>query len=200
MYETELEVVNACLATMGQSPLNSLLDDHPYKAAAQLKLQTSNRREQKRGWWFNSEYLKLLPEVDTKYIKIPQDVLAVKPIEKLQPPFGQRGTRLYNNSTNSYEWDWPVWVDCIRLLNFEDLPSAAADAVSTGAVLRFQRDFDSDSQRERSLAADYTMARAELVAEDTRNVRPNLLMTHSNQWKMSQMGNYRNVLPAIPIR
>lgn len=189
MFISQLDVVNACLATMGETPLNTLEDDHSYKAAALSYLSQSNRIEQKRGWWFNSEYVELLPDATSKYIYTPGDALAVKTIDRWYVPmFAQRGKRLYNVSKNSYEWDQNIWIDLVRLLPFDDLPYHAADVVGYGTVMRFQRDFDGDTVRYQQLAQDYSRARLELNAENTRNKRPNLLATTSNQHKMNLIG------------
>lgn len=189
MFVTELDVVNECLATMGEAPLNSLEDDHTYKTAALAKLAESNKLEQKRGWWFNSEYVELVPDAVSGYIYVPLDALAVKTVDRWYVPrFAQRGSRLYNVTANSYVWDRNVVVDLVRLLSFSDLPFHAADAVGYGTVMRFQRSFDGDGARYNQLSQDYGRARAELVAENTRNRRPNLLATSSNQAKMGHIG------------
>ena len=189
MFISQLEVVNACLATMGETPLNTLEDDHSYKAAALSYLHQANRIEQKRGWWFNSEYVELVPDDISNYLYIPGDAIAVKTIDRWYvPPFAQRGKRLYNVSKNTYEWEHPVCVDIVRLLSFADLPFHAADVVGYGTVMRFQREYDGDTTRYSQLAQDYARARMELSAENTRNKRPNLLATVSNQYKMNLIG------------
>lgn len=195
MFVSKLDVVNACLATMGESPLNTLEDDHSYKAAALNYLTQVNRIEQKRGWWFNSEYVELTPDVNSSYIYVPQDALAVKTIDRWYTPlYVQRGSRLYNVAENNYEWPNKFWVDIVRLLAFEELPFHAADVVQFGTVMRFQREFDGDTTRYNQLTQDYSRARAELVAEDVRNRRPNLLATKSNLAKMNLIGNNRSVI------
>lgn len=196
MFTTQLEVVNACLATMGETPLNTLEDDHSYKAAALEKLSQANRIEQKRGWWFNSEYIELVPDALSKYVYTPLDALAVKRVARCSPLFTQRGKRLYNIVKNNYEWDEKVWIDLVRLLSFDDLPFHAADVVGYGAVMRFQRDFDGDTTRYQQLSQDYARARAELVAEDVRNRKSNLLLTSSNIYSMGLIGGSRmNINP-----
>lgn len=190
MFITKLDVVNGCLATMGESPLNTLEDDHSYKAAALNYLDQVNRIEQKKGWWFNSEYVELTPDVNSTYIYVPQDALAIKTINRWYTPlYVQRGTRLYNVTKNNYEWDQKFWVDLVRLLAFEELPFHAADVVQFGTIMRFQREFDGDTTRYNQLTQDYARARSELASEDVRNKRPNLLSTQSNMAKMRLIGN-----------
>lgn len=199
MFLTKLDVVNACLATMGEAPLNTLEDDHSYKAAALSILDQTNRIEQKRGWWFNSEYVKLIPDASSKFIYVPLDALAIKTIDRwYTPPYAQRGKRLYNVEKNNYEWDAALTVDLVRLLSFEDCPFHAADVIGYGTVMRFQREFDGDSGRYMQLSQDYARARAELGAENTRNKRPNLLATNSNLYKMGLIGGVGTGNSRIP--
>jgi tail tube protein len=201
MFVTKLEVVNACLATMGETPLNTLEDDHAYKAAALNKLDDANKIEQKTGWWFNSEEIQLYPDDINKYIMIPQDAFAIQPIARVSPAFGQRGKRIYNTQNNTYMWTKPLWVYLIRLIEFEDLPYHCADAVQYGAIMRFQREFDGDTTRYNQLAQDYSRARMELKAEDVRNRKPNLLLTNSNLGSLTAIGfpASRFNRPGIPI-
>ena len=195
-----LDVVNDCLATMGESPLNSLEDDHVYKAAAQNFLNDSNKTLQQRGWWFNEEYVTLTPDATSNYIYVPQDALKVQTLDIYAPPAAQRGKRLYHSGKNTYEWDGPVDVKLTRLLTFEDLPYPAADAVRYATVLRFQREYDADSFRYQQIGVDYQRAHAELVAEDVRNKRPNLLNNPSMAAKMAWLSPVRRINPFIPIR
>lgn len=199
MFITQLDVVNACLATMGETPLNTLEDDHSYKAAALSYLTQVNLIEQKRGWWFNSEYVELVPDATSGYIYVPQDAIAVKTVDRwCKPAFAQRGKRLYNVAQNSYVWTTNVVVDLVRQIPFEDLPYHAADTVQYGTVMRFQREYDGDNTRYNQLSQDYGRARAELNAENTRNKRPNLLSTVSNQISMGQIGGYGTRSARIP--
>lgn len=48
-FLTTLDVVNSQLATLGETPLNDLDEDHPFVAAGLLALRTVNSREQTKG-------------------------------------------------------------------------------------------------------------------------------------------------------
>ena len=52
---TELDVVNACLATLGELPLVELTDEHPMVAAARVNLTEAIVSEMHRQWWFNTD-------------------------------------------------------------------------------------------------------------------------------------------------
>lgn len=196
----KLDVINACLATMGEAPLNSLDDDHAYKAAAEAALKKANKREQKRGWWFNSEFIKLVPDV-SQYIYLPLDRISVKTVSPRFDYWTERGNRLYNRRTNNYIFTAPVVVDLVRQLAFEDLPTHAQDAVEARAVMTFQKSFDADNQRMQILINEYREALAELKAEDVRNQRPNLLASPQNLAVMSGIGGLsiqRGRIPYTP--
>lgn len=199
MFVSQLDVVNACLATLGESPLNTLEDDHSFKAAALRYLSEVTRIEQAPGFWFNSEYKLLVPDAASKFIYIPQDALSVKPIKKVSPVFSQRGKRLYDPGSNSYEWSNPVWVDVVTYVDFDDLPFQAADLVQYGTVMRFQREYDGDNARYQQLGQDYSRARAEMRVEDVRNKRPNLLNRRSAQVTMHEIGPVRRIGPFLHI-
>lgn len=197
---SKLDVVNACLATMGEAPLNSLDDDHPYKAAALSALAKANRREQKRGWWFNSEYLTLVPDAGSQYVYIPLDAISVKTVNPRGDYWAQRGKRLYNRRTNNYIFTAPVLVDLVRELAYEDLPDHAANAVEARAVMTFQKAFDADNQRMQILINEYREALAELKAEDVQNERPNMLASPENIAVMAGIGGVgiRRRIPYTP--
>lgn len=201
MYRTELEVVNACIATMGEAPLQAINDDHVYKQAALNYLHSSNAATQKRPWWFNTEYHNLLPDATSKYVYVPQDVIHVSRLSRSQAPFAQRGRRLFNSTTNTYEWDQPVACLLVRLLPFEDLPFYAQDSVSFDAILRFQREYDGDNTRFQQLDADRRRALIELNAQHIREKKFNLLDTMTAEGK-TFIGayNYRRSGPLLPYR
>src|SRR5690606_23746633 len=115
-----LDIVNACLATMGETPLNSLEEDHSYKAAAEEKLRRSHESLSSRSLWFNSEWLKLGPQADTEYIYVPQDVIGVDARSHCRNyRVTQRGRRLYDIGRNKYEFDRAVTVKVKRHLDYD---------------------------------------------------------------------------------
>lgn len=175
MYRTTLEVVNACIATMGEAPINSLTDEHVYKQPALNYLKGSKDATLKKGWWFNKEVIRLVPDNTSRFIYIPQDALSVNRSVHHNYTFAQRGRRLYDPIRNSYEWETAVVVELVTSLDFEDLPFVAQDAISLAALLRFQREFDGDGNRYNQIDSDRARADYELNAQHLREVRPNLL-------------------------
>lgn len=191
MYTTKLEVVNACLATLGEAPITALTDNHIFKQNALDYLTGSVRATLKRGLWFNTETLELKPDAASKYIYIPGDSIAVKRLEG-GVPFSQRGRRLYDPIYNRYEWDNAILVEKVTLLDFEDCPFFAQDAISLDAVLRFQKDFDGDNARYQQINMDRQRANLELNAQHTREIKANLLYTNATIGKIFAVSPDRN--------
>lgn len=181
MYTT-LQVVNECLATMGEAPLNTLAEPHEFKASAQRILSKADKHIQSRGWWYNSEEQMLSPDPINSHITLPGDCLRVESgVRSLSnlvrgAQLGylvQRGSRLYNTLTGSYEITETVAVHMVRQVPFTELPVIIADYVAAEAVLKFQSNYDGDSKRTAELTQAYLVARAEAMAEDIRQRRVN---------------------------
>jgi hypothetical protein len=189
-FLTELDVVNECLKTLGELPLNSLTDEHDLVPVAQAALKRANMREQAKAWWFNKELTTLTPDDVNGYITLPGDTIRVDPTDETLN-FVQRGNRLYQPfaSTATDKYKFTGKVDCwlIRLVPFEDLPPMAQNLVSISAVLDFQKDYDADQQKVAALKDDYRVAYTTLNAEHIRNVNANRLRSPSFIRSFSRM-------------
>lgn len=181
---TTLEVVNECLATLGESPLNTLTEPHTFKSAALKAIDKANRRIQSRGWWFNVESITMKPAPDTGQMQLPGDCLkwasGVRTPDTLErglpkPWVIQRGSRLYDTRTRGYEFTEEAVGEITRLVPFEDLPQVVNDFVAAEAVLKFQSSFDADNSRRQELAQAWMTSKIELSAEQTRQAGVNLL-------------------------
>jgi hypothetical protein len=181
-FLTELDVVNECLKTLGELPLNSLDDEHDLVPAAQAALKRANMREQAKAWWFNKELTRLIPDPVTESITLPGDTIRVDPTDETLN-YVQRGNRLYQPfaSAAADKFKFTQSVECwlVRELVFTDLPPTAQTLVSIAAVLDFQKDYDADKQRVDALKEDYRMAFITLNSEHIRNVNANRLRSPS---------------------
>lgn len=188
MYTT-LEVVNGCLASMGESPLSSLVEPHAMKGAAIGKLERANKSVQANGKWFNTESVSLTPDSVNGWITLAGDCLkftsgtATSPAK---PYLQQRGSRLYNLNNRSYVVGESVEGQMVRLLPFEDLPHVAAEYIAALAILQFQSDFDADNSKRQELESNAKMARIEFNAEDIRQQRLNLLNSNRTLARVRQ--------------
>lgn len=187
IYLTELDVVNMCLGTMGETPLNALVDDHPFIAAARSSLRVVNNREQSKGWWFNQELVTLSPDPSSKNIMLPLDAIRVDPIDPSKA-LVQRGRRLFDPATSSYSFLAPVKVRLIRGLPFEDLPPSAQSYVGISATLDFCGVFDADSRKVANLVSQRGEAYTTLHAEHIRNQNVNMLTRPSMANALARLG------------
>lgn len=185
---TTLDVVNGCLGTMGEAPLASVNDAHPLVASALRVLDLTNEKQQTKGWWFNTELVTLTPDAVDSYIYLPTDTLNADPIDPYDN-FVQRGRRLYQataaDSVDKYVFTKSVIAKLIRLIPFDDLPSAVQQVVEAATLLQFQLDYDADSMKVQMHRARYTEAMLDLKAMDIRNRNINLLKNSSAYAKLS---------------
>jgi hypothetical protein len=178
MRLTQLEVVNQCLASMGETPLNSIDSDQPYVAAALLKMKTTLTQELAKGWWFNTDYTTLAPDPNTGFIYVPADAIDVNPGDE-GGALVLRGRRVYTRFTSSYEFTGTVSVSIVREIPFDDLPMMANHMIAARTVLDFQNDYDGDADKYNKLGAAYQQAFTTLRAEHIRQVKANMLRNPS---------------------
>ncbi|AJY43254.1 MULTISPECIES: phage tail protein [Burkholderia] len=189
MRLSQLDVVNACLATMGESPLVAIDDDHPYVQAALTALRNSSAVVQSEGWWFNTDYQNITIDPGTGFAYSPADALSV---ETARAAVIARGTRLYDQMHSSYDMRpvfgaGPIQAAVIREVPFEDIPTMAQHAISARARLDFQASFDGDDNKYSKIGGEYTLAHRLLKAEHTRQSRVNFFDSVSMQEKLRLM-------------
>lgn len=180
-FITELDVVNDCLRTMGEVKLNDLQEDHTYKNDAIDLLSKVRRDALSRKLWFNTSWLKLLPQATSKYIMIPTDVLKVDALSQCRLyRVAQRGRRLFDVGRNVYEFDAAVTVKAAIDIGFEDLPYEAQAFVRDDTVLRFQSDFDGDNTKYQKLAQQRNDSLVALNSEHIRQIKANPLYARTS--------------------
>lgn len=189
---TTLDVVNDCLATLGEAPLNSLSEPHVYRGRIQRLLTRVNRTVQVEdgGWWFNTEGYTLAPNPSGQ-IQLPGDVLkwqsGVRSTDTLvrsqpKPWLVQRGTRLYDTRTHSYIITESVTGEVVREVPFDDLPTVVNDYVAAQTVLQFQSDIDADNSRRAELSQNWQLAR---IAARSENIRQKAVNLRNNNATLS---------------
>ena len=174
MFITKLDVVNGCLSTMGETGLTDLQEDHAYRESALRVLREEQDRVLARGWWFNQENTRLFPDSVSGYIYVPEDVYSV-----ISTNTGysvtQMGRRMYNARARTYVWECPIPVRLTRKFDFDDLPYPVAAAIRDAAILKFQSTFDGDRDVKEECRRAASLSREELVREDVRNQKYNML-------------------------
>lgn len=201
----ELDVINDMLATMGEAPLNQLDEDHPYVAAGRRFLASTNRKVQSRGWWFNTEWFTLTPDPTSGFVYLPEDVIAAEGRRGLCASYYTiRGRRLYDLTNGTFViTENPVHLEVIREVPFEDLPATAADAIGANAVLRFQKNYDADTQKTSEQTQDAADSMMMLKAEHIRQRKSNFIYKTTVGAKLAAIapyGSMRLPYPGIGVK
>lgn len=138
---TELEAVNAMLATIGESPVNSLNQAGLTDALlAQTILGNVCREVQTLGWQFNCEYeFPLACAVGDGSVSLPPNVVQVTIAKSMQSDWdvAWRGGKLYDRKNQTFNIGKTLKVDMTVLLTFEDMPQAARWYVTIRAARMF---------------------------------------------------------------
>lgn len=170
---TELDVVNSCLALMGQAPLPDLTRPSRQVRIAVDHLKKVNRNLQLSGWWFNTQLLTLTPDPTTYSVasQLPTNLLELRGRDK---PLTLRDPGVL------YDKDGEVVkvrtkVDVIYEVPFRSLPPLAQNVVEELTVAAFAARPVGD--RQAADDAQSAAARASLLlnAEHIRQVGANLL-------------------------
>ena len=177
MFITELDVVNKCLASMGELPINSIANStNPMVTNARQSFKDAVIAEQGAGWWYNTEEIKLLPQVDQTYL-IPSDTLSLSAQQTYTPKWLTiRGNKLYDTAIGDWYYGTnAIRVKIIRALPFEDLPYNAQKLVRAATVSKFQLDFDGDQAKQAAADTEYQESYALCMMDHTRSVGANML-------------------------
>lgn len=179
---TELDVVNDCLSTLGELPVNALDDEHSMIAAARRAFKTVSYREQSKQWWFNTEVVTLARDT-SGYIFTPADAIRCDPIDPTKHLI-QRGRRMYNPGTSDTFATYTMDVErlqcrLVRHVPFEDLPPSAQITIGIAACMKFMGAYDADSTKYRMMVQEYQEAYTNMNAEHMRNMQTNILDRHS---------------------
>lgn len=176
MNITQLTVVNACLASMGEEPINSLADENAFVNSAKFALEQANINEQTRGWYFNMETLTVRPHAIDKHYYLPADVIDFTQ-EKVNPGWlNMRGNKMYDSDNAEFLTGTSAFkVRIIRLLSFEDLPIMARRMVKGAAVMLFQQSYDGDATKIQEAQQEYQLAFTYLNTQHIKAVGANFL-------------------------
>ena len=171
---TELEAVNALLAAIGESPVDTLLGALPVDAASALaNLRRYSRQLQKAGWSFNTENdYRLTPSVNGEII-LPANTLKADPTGGTA--FVQRGQRLYDPDAHTYAIGKPVVMELVIGLPFEELPETARSYITIAAGLRFQDQFLGDNAYHTFSKEEVKRAWAEFLSDEAETEDLNVL-------------------------
>lgn len=181
-FITELDVVNRCLATMGELPINTLEGSrNPIVTNARSAFRDVSIEEQAQGWWFNLEIVELAPQGGTTtepgFYRPPSDCLSLATNDDFNPSWlSVRDRKLYDNGKAEFHTGTsPIKVKIVRLVPFDDLPYNAQRLIRDSAVRKFQMDYDGDELKIAQAESSYSAAYGLCMSDHIRSVKANLL-------------------------
>jgi hypothetical protein len=179
---TELDVVNSCLASMGQAPLTSLSRANRVVTLALDYLRKMNRRLQVRSWWFNTFTREVTPDPVTYRVdgQLPENLLSLR-AAPVHPAVTLRAPGVLYTSDDK-PVTYPIFVTCVVELPFLDLPPVAQDVVEERTVRAFSARIAGNSPTEQDQDTLDTLTA--LNAEHIRNSRVNILNRPETAQKM----------------
>lgn len=174
-----LGAVNTMLSTIGEAPVNSLLNLEVNDAILAVQiLEEVNVEVQTEGWTFNTDAeFKLSPEQYSPHeILIPPNALQVYPNDSASG-VKVRGNRLFDGKRQSFSFEGlgPVSCNIVWGFGFDELPENARRYIAIRAARMFQdRAVGSDTIHVYS-RNDEMQAYARLKKFEGRSKRPNYL-------------------------
>lgn len=142
---TELDIINAMLASTGTAPLTSNDTQHPSYVKARNKLTLVNQEVQGIGWWFNKGTRTLIPNADGELV-LPSTTLHADPVSRADK-VTIRGTRMYDLHEASYELHRSIVIYFVDLVPYTDLPPTAGGYIRSRAVYEFYIDEDGNQPK-----------------------------------------------------
>ena len=185
---SELEAVNIMLATIGESPVNSLSAEESMVdvSLARQILRECATQVLEEGWQFNTEInWRLSPTSDTGELLIPANCIQIDtsgPSKNID--VAQRGNRLYDRVNHTYVFTAPVMVDMVILLDFAEVPQAARHYITIRAARVFQQRMVGSDTLGAFTEKDELRARAALRKLDANNADYNIL---TGSWSVARI-------------
>ena len=168
--DTELSAVNAILGSIGQSPVSGLDFANPEISFIFNLLKESNQDVQNEGWTFNLEYhIKENVNASDNKIIIESDVIRIDMEDAWDRTrdFVRRKDsdgiwKMYDRVDHTFEFpdDDYFYVNKVRLLNFEDIPTVFQRYIVYKASGRAAVQLVSNPGLQKMLGSFETQARA----------------------------------------
>ena len=137
---TKLEAVNSMLTAIGESPVNTITQATTTDVSIALAtLNNVSREVQSQGWFFNTDLNYTLSPNTNNQIELPVNALRLNTVN-LSKSYNlvERNRKLYDRKNNTYTVNYPVTVDIIFYLEFEEMPEVARRYCTLRAARIFQ--------------------------------------------------------------
>lgn len=170
---TELDAVNAVLASIGEAPVANLDDSFVDAQAAYSLLVSVNRQLQLRGWtWNTEETVTLSPQTNGKII-VPYNTLKMIPLGG--EGYILRGSEVYDPATRSNTFTTGFDAQLVLLLPWEQIPEPGRQFIYLRAARRFQDRLQNDASLRRVSQADEMAAWAAYLEFEAEQAQYNVM-------------------------
>lgn len=171
---TEIDAINRMLRYIGELPvpsavtIDSLPENHEAKIS-RLILAETLREEQEEKWWFNTQEINLVPDVDGK-IYLPNNVIAYE-----NDTVFQEGGQLYDAETQS-----PIFTENLEMtarleITFDNIPDIFRSYVVLTAARHLHTYLNGDESTLAELDQKVQMARIKVEREHLKQKKFNLV-------------------------
>jgi hypothetical protein len=184
---TELDAVNAMLASIGESSVADIDSSFEDAAIARDLLRRISRQFQLKGWTFNTdEGATLAPNTDGEIV-VPSSTLKMEPLggEK----YVLRGFKVYDRVNRTTIFTTSFTANLTTLLPWDELPEAARQFLYMRGARRFQDFMGNDNELRRIQAADEQSAWAAFLDYEAEQAQYNAFTANTTLQRMRQ---YRN--------
>ena len=180
---TFLEAVNRVLQMMGEAPVNSLNGQFGLAQQAQDMLNDISRKVQVDGWSFNTDYEReMLPDAVTQEVAVGPNVsrVVVDPYNYPSLDVVQRGSRLYDRRSKTYEFTDAFNADVTYFLEWEELPEHARQYITIKAGRHLQEAILGSADLSKINITAEAEARALFMEEEGAVSQTNMLRGNPN--------------------
>ena len=187
---TELDAVNSILMSVGESPVNTLTVQSPEVAIAQKTLQQVCREIQAEGWSYNTENDYPIDLDTNNQCIIPNNILQLdlntfqhgKDYDVVRR--SDNGVmKVYDKKNHSFTFQnvSKLYFDIVWMIDFEDLPQAFKDYITTRASRIASNRMVNNPQSSKLLEADEAAARANAMEYDSKQADYNIFNDYQYQ-------------------
>ena len=197
---TELDAVNSILMSVGESPVNTLTVQSPEVAIAQSTLRQVCREVQAEGWKFNTETEYPINLDSNNHCIIPNNVLQIdlnhfKHLNDFDVvKRSDNGVmKLYDLIEHRFNFEntseAKLYVDVIWMVDFEDVPQAFKDYITTRSARIASNRMINDPKAAELMSTDESLARALAMEYDANQADYNIF--NDQEGRTNPAGTYR---------
>lgn len=183
---TKLDAINEIIGSIGESPVNTIENPSNVDVINAIRiLESCNRRVQGKEWSFNKiDSYTLNPDYFSNTIRWADNFLYIIGTDGTR--YVKKGSLVYNFDTQTSNFTAPIEVECILLVDFEDMPDPMRNYITAKASREFQVRYLGDATLTEELARYEMEAWQELQTYELDINKFNLLSNSGIQQLLSR--------------